>query len=131
MVGDPSSFSAATVFCGHRRLIIFNPVHAPGRHANSIAHELAHVLLEHEPGAVRESGGGRRWRPMDEAEADWLAATLLVPRDGALEVMYELGAVEAAADHFGVSRQLMHWRLNQTGVALQLRRRADKQSAVG
>lgn len=119
---DRGCFSAATVFFGPRRMIVYNPAHPPGRHANSVAHELAHVLLEHEPGAVRERSGERRWRAADEAEADWLAATLLAPREGILQVMYELGEVGAAAAHFGISEALMRWRLNHTGVARQIQR---------
>jgi hypothetical protein len=123
VLDDPDSFSAVTVFCGTRRLILFNPGHAASRNANSVMHELAHVVLEHEPGSVRERGGGRRWRPLDEAEADWLAGAMLVPRDGALAMMERLGDQIRSARHFGVSRDLMRWRVNETGVAIQLRRR--------
>ena len=47
MIGG-SGFSAATVVSGTKRLIVYNPRHTPGRRANSLAHELAHVVLEHE-----------------------------------------------------------------------------------
>jgi hypothetical protein len=121
---DAGCFSAATIFCGPRRMIIYNPSHPPGRHANSVAHELAHVILEHEPGPVREAGGERRWLASQEAEADWLAGTLLAPREGVLAVMYRLDDVGAAARHFGISSQLMSWRLNHTGAARQMQRAA-------
>jgi hypothetical protein len=121
-LGDAGCFSAATVFCGTRREIVYNPSHPPGRHANSIAHELSHLLLEHEPGPVRQSGGERHWRAEDEAEADWLAGVLLAPREGILEVMYKHGDIGEGARHFGISTALMRWRLNHTGVALQMKR---------
>jgi len=124
-VDDPECFSAAMVFAGTRRVIIYNPVHAAVRWASSVAHELAHVLLEHEPGPVTDESANRRWHPMQEAEANWLGAALLVPRDGALEVMSRLASLEEAAAHFGVSLQLMRWRLNQTGVTRQINRRVD------
>jgi len=121
---DPGCFSAATIFCGPKRMIVYNPSHPPGRHANSVAHELSHVILEHEPGPVREAGGERRWLASQEAEADWLAGALLAPREGVLAVMYRLGDTGAAACHFGISTQLMTWRLNHTGAAVQMKRAA-------
>jgi Zn-dependent peptidase ImmA (M78 family) len=123
---DRGSFSAATVFCGTRRMIVYNPTHSAGRHANNVAHELGHVLLEHEPGPIRDESGQRRWSDQDEREADHLGATLLVPRDGILPTMYRLRGVETAADHFGVSVQLMEWRFNETGAKRQMQRAAAK-----
>src|SRR4051794_28725612 len=119
-VDDAGCFSAATVFCGTRRLIVYNPAHAAGRHANSLAHELAHVLLEHQPGPVTDETGRRVWADDDEAQADWLGGTLLVPREGILPVMYRLKNIQLAARHFGVSRQLMQWRFDHTGAAAQM-----------
>jgi len=110
-------------------MIVYNPAHPPGRHANSIAHELAHVLLEHQPGCVREGNGDRRWMASEEAEADWLAGTLLAPREGILQVMYELGGIKTAAVHFGISEALMRWRLNHTGVARQMDRARARAAA--
>ncbi len=124
---DRGSFSAATVFCGTYRMIVYNPTHSAGRHANSVAHELGHVLLEHEPGPVLDEAGQRRWSDQDEREADQLGATLLVPRDGILPVMYRLGRVEDAAEHFGVSVQVMEWRFNETGAKKQMERAAARQ----
>jgi hypothetical protein len=123
---DPGAFSAATVFCGSMRVIVFNPSHSPGRHANTVAHELGHVLLEHEPEPVIDQSGQRRWSAQNEREADLLGATLLVPRDGILPVMYRGKSIEAAAEHFGVSVQLMEWRFNRTGAALQMKRAAAR-----
>jgi Zn-dependent peptidase ImmA (M78 family) len=122
-----SGFSAFTVCCGSRVSIFYNPRHPAGRHANSLAHELAHVLLEHHAHPALGDDGYRIWKPQQEAEADWLAGALLVPREGALLVLSQgLNALGAAA-HFGVSVQLFSWRANQTGVIRQLeyrRRRA-------
>jgi Zn-dependent peptidase ImmA (M78 family) len=124
---DRGCFSALTLFSGTKRLIIYNPAHAPGRQANSIAHEFGHVLLEHPPAPVRDSDGHRHWSGMHEREADLMAATLLVPRPGILPVMYRLGGdLDAAARHFGVSRQLMSWRFKKTGAERQMQRAAGR-----
>jgi IrrE N-terminal-like domain len=46
---DPSAFSAAAVVRDSRALIVVNDAHTAERQANSISHEIAHILLEHEP----------------------------------------------------------------------------------
>jgi hypothetical protein len=115
-----SGFSAFTVCCGPRVRIFYNPRHPPGRQANSLAHELSHVLLEHEPHPAVGGDGRRVWDAEHEAEADWLAGALLVPREGALIVLSRGLDTMRAAAHFGVSVQLFSWRANQTGVVRQL-----------
>jgi hypothetical protein len=117
-----AGFSATTVCAGTRRLIVYNPTEPPGRRANSLAHELSHVLLEHEPTPALGAGGCREWSRGEEAEADWLGAALLVPREGALDWMTRDGDVQRGAEHFGVSIELFRWRVNHTGVGRQLAR---------
>ncbi len=116
-----ANFSALTVCLGPYRMIVYNPLHPPGRRANSLAHELSHLILEHLPAPPLGDGGCRRWDPQCEAEADWLAGALLVPRDGALRWLKHTGNIANAAQHFGVSQALFQWRVNQTGVLKQLR----------
>jgi Zn-dependent peptidase ImmA (M78 family) len=118
-VVDRRSFSAGTVLVGTTRLIIFNPVHSDGRLANSLTHELAHLLLEHAPGPATGPGGCRVWDQEMEDEADLLAAILLVPRDAALACA-RVGLPHAiGAARFGVSPDLMQWRTDHTGATRQ------------
>jgi IrrE N-terminal-like domain len=82
---DDGCFSAPTAFTGSARFIVYNPTHSDCRLANSLAHELAHVLLEHEPGPLLGRTGGCRTSDREvEAEADTLAGMLLVSRQAAL-----------------------------------------------
>lgn len=129
---EPGDFSAMTIFRGTARLVVVNPQHPDGRRANSICHELSHVLLEHDPHAALASGGTRVWSDDCESEADWLAGVLLVPRPAALRIAL-LGIKEAnAATHFGVSLDLMRWRLNATGARKQAERsRSVRRSSAG
>ncbi len=116
-----AGFSALTVCDGTRRLIVYNPGEPPGRQANSLAHELSHIVLEHPSAPAIADGGCRLWDATFEAQADWLAGALLVPREGALAWLKRGGNLNDGARHFGVSRWLFQWRVNQTGVARQLK----------
>jgi hypothetical protein len=127
---DPGCFSAATIFCGAARAIVVNQCHAAVRQASSIAHELAHVLLEHEPGPVlEETTSCRTWNNAHEAQADWCGAVLLLPRVALVHRVRSVRDLPAAAEHFGVSADLMRWRFHKSGVAQQLRYRAARRAA--
>lgn len=118
--GDTGAFSAVTVFCGRRRLIVHNDGHARTRQANDLAHELAHALLQHPPHAAMDDRGCRVWPAELEQEANWLGAALLVPESVALFVAQQGLSVAESARQYGVSQQLMRFRLNVTAA----RRRA-------
>jgi len=111
---DAKSFAAATVFCGTRCLILVNPSQTDPGEALSIAHELAHLELEHEPTwpLFDEAGQRRCWRPNEEAEAEYLAGALLVPRSGIEPVLSRLGRDPTkGAAHFGVGLGLLRRRV--------------------
>ncbi|MGH7442067.1 MAG: ImmA/IrrE family metallo-endopeptidase [bacterium] len=109
-------------FIGTDRLIVFNPDESPSRKASSLAHELSHILLEHPPEAAQVVNGCRKWNEEHESEADWLAAAILVPREAALVWMQSNGDAYLGACHFGVSLKLFQWRVNNTGISIQLQR---------
>ena len=117
-----AAFSAATIVVGPRRLIVYNPRHDSRRKASSLAHELAHVILEHDAAPAIGVGGCRYWDGEQEAEADWLGSTLLVPRSGALAWMVESDDIDAGASNFGVSVELFRWRINHTGVVREVQK---------
>jgi Zn-dependent peptidase ImmA (M78 family) len=120
LVSDTARFSAVTVCAGTKRIIVYNPAHPVGRRSNSLSHELSHIFLEHPILLTLGPGGCRHWDARLEAEADWQAAALLVPRIAALRWMENGGDVEGGANYFGVSRTLFNWRVSQTGVMRQL-----------
>lgn len=115
-------FSAITVYRGTRRRIFYNHNNSPGRQRSDVAHELAHVLLEHEPAPIFGSDGTRIWNAEQEREAAWLGGALLVPKDVALLIARRKTSVDAAAEHYGVSAQLMRWRLNVSGALIRVSR---------
>ena len=130
LMSPDAGFSATTVVVGPRRLIVYNPRHEAGRKASSLAHELAHVILEHEAAPALGVGGGRPWDGRPAAEADWLGSALLVPREGALAWMLSSDDVAAGAGNFGVSVELFRWRINHTGVVKQVEKEKRRAAAA-
>jgi Zn-dependent peptidase ImmA (M78 family) len=104
----PSAFSAVTVVRGQRRAIVYNDGHAPVRQTSDIAHELAHVLLRHEPHPGPTPRGARR---SEEDEAAWLGAALLVPDEAVDQIAHRRLDEAAAARFYGVSRALLRFRM--------------------
>jgi Zn-dependent peptidase ImmA (M78 family) len=58
----------------------------------------------------------------NEDEANWLAGALLLPREALVHARKHGLTNEAVATHFGCSVQLLTFRINATGVDVQLRR---------
>ena len=125
-INDRDSWSAVTLRLGDTNLTILNSAHALTRKRSSLTHELAHLILDHEPSRIDVSPAGHlllsSFEREQEEEADWLSATLLVPRAG-LQVAYRATQdAQTLADHFGVSLDMMNWRLRMTGIVTQARR---------
>jgi len=95
-------------------------------------HEISHVLCGHSPARVDVTEDGllvlNTYDKKQEEEADWLAATLLLPRTALLNITRQGLNVSEDAVAFGVSRQLMEMRINQSGIRVQLRRSAARRS---
>lgn len=124
LVHDHESWSAVTLTMSDETIIIQNSSHAPTRRNSDLMHELAHVILKHSPAQVMLSPNGHmfmdNYDKTQELEADWLGASLLVPRDGLLSVYSRTPDLDYTAAHFAVSTQMVVWRLRMTGIARQL-----------
>lgn len=123
-INDPDAWSGLTIREPNCTAIIYNPTHSSERTANTLMHEWAHLELRHKPNRVDRSDQGilllSDYPAELEEEADLLAATALIPRDGILHHR-RLGLdVPELALHFGTSQQLAKWRLRTTGVDRQL-----------
>jgi hypothetical protein len=122
---DPWGWSALTIVQGESAIVIFNPVHSPGRQASDITHELAHIVLGHQPATVIMSPDGtfvmRSYNQKQEEEANWLAWTILLPRDALLALKRKKAGSSEIASAFGVTETLVQYRLRITGVETQLR----------
>lgn len=117
---EKDAFSAVTIFAGTNRLIIHNDAHSTGRQASNICHELGHGLLLHDPSPALDQSGCRDWDQVMEDQAQWLSGALLV-HEVALVVGLKRGRTYTEmARQFGVSDDMIAWRVNMTGA----RRRA-------
>ena len=121
-----TGWSAVTISQGDVRLVILNSGHPDTRQANSLVHELAHIILNHTSDDAQLSTEGFLFRNIfneeQEDEANWLAGCLLLPREGLLGRYWVNPNPAALARHFGVSKKLVDWRLRMTGIARQARR---------
>lgn len=118
------SFSAATFEVDHRYFIVTNPLRSPGRLSSDVAHELAHILLQHELNEVRELDGVsfRTCRPDEEEQATSYGATLLLPRPVLVAAAYRGFTPEDIAKEHNVTVKMARFRFNSSGVAKQARR---------
>jgi hypothetical protein len=123
---DPDSWSAVTITNGRQSVIIFNSSHRGGRPASDVMHELAHIIIGHEPARVDVTEDGslilNTYNREQEDEANWLAGCLLLPRVALLWIKGQGRDRREAAKHYGVSVTMLQYRLNVTGVEQQLQR---------
>ena len=84
LIRDVSSWSAVTLILPTQKIVIVNSGHAPVRQNSDLMHELAHLILEHEPARVDMTPARLMildtYNKVQEEEADWLSGALLVPR---------------------------------------------------
>jgi Zn-dependent peptidase ImmA (M78 family) len=122
---QPGAFSAATFQLPNgRTVIVFNPLSEDVRTNSDIAHELAHLLLNHDVRELQQLAGQTFFTcdPEQEEEANWLAGCLLLPRPLLVKEAYAGATPESLAGKYQVSLPMARWRLNASGVLLQVRR---------
>jgi len=115
------------VIVADRVTVIYNPNNSPGRQSSDVMHELAHVVLEHEPSQLILSIKGdiamRSFNAKQEDEANWLGWTLLLPKVALEQCASQKKHVSQIATDYCVSEQLVAFRRRMTGLDLQARRR--------
>jgi Zn-dependent peptidase ImmA (M78 family) len=104
---------------------VVNPLNTAGRQQSDAMHELSHILLRHETRELERIGDLVFFTcdPDQEEQADHLGATLLLPRPLLVAAHARGMTVLRIAETYGVSEQLARWRVNSTGVAVQVSRR--------
>jgi Zn-dependent peptidase ImmA (M78 family) len=122
-----SVFSAAVVPLGSGRVIVENPAHTVPRRRSTLAHEMSHVVLEHEfTTLLRTEGRCRESDREQEMQADELSGELLLPSDAALRLAYNGVCDDDVALRFDVSIEFARWRMNSTGARTRAQRAAAR-----
>ncbi|GHF59650.1 hypothetical protein FHX82_000485 [Amycolatopsis bartoniae] len=131
----PQVFSAALVpLDPSGAVIIENHVHPLRRRRSTLAHEMAHVLLEHPFGpTLADENGCRSGVRRLEDEAAELSGELLLPTDAARVAALRGWSDHTVANRFQVSVAMAQWRMNVTGarrVACRWRERVRREGLV-
>lgn len=117
---DVSAFSASLLLIGKVRVILVNDGHSLPRRNSNVAHEIAHALLGHPPQPF-DHVNGHDFDQEVEAEANCLAGHILIPNAAALHIVRS-GREENACEWYGVSDQMLQWRLGASGARIRQRR---------
>jgi Zn-dependent peptidase ImmA (M78 family) len=120
------AFSAATFKIDDRAIIVVSPLRSEGRQNSDIAHEISHIMLNHQLSEIRQLDGlaFRTCRPDEEEEATSFGATLLLPRPLLLSAARRRASIEDIADQYAVTTDMARFRFNTSGVAKQAARGA-------
>jgi Zn-dependent peptidase ImmA (M78 family) len=117
-------WSGFTLRIEGRHLVVLNSAQSARRRNSVLMHELAHIILGHELSSAMFTDGGHfvpsNYDQDQEHEAAWLGGTLLLPRPALLWMRRQRMSDEEAATHFGVSPDLLRWRIRMTGIDYQL-----------
>ena len=111
---DTESFSAVTVHHASRRVIVHNDSHHHVRQRSNLTHELAHCFLGHALTGAFKPDGNRDRNPLIEEEAAFLGGSLLITNEAAHRIVAS-GNLDAARSAYGVSRQMLEFRLRMSG----------------
>ncbi len=129
----PEAWSAALVPVGTARFIVENSAHTLQRRRSNVAHEMSHLLLEHEfEGILFADGGCRDLGPemaLKEKQAAALSGELLIPMAAAIRAALSGRTDEQVAEQFDVSLQFAAWRLNASGARRIAQRTLQKRAA--
>ncbi len=124
---DRYGWSAVSFTIDGSTTIIQNAGNSVGRQSSDLTHELAHIILEHEPSQLILSETGkfamRSFNEKQEDEANWLAGVLLLPRAALARCIARRLSSAAIAMEYVVSEKLVKYRRSVTGVDLQHARR--------
>lgn len=119
------AFSAVTFKLPDQRVVVvYNSMHSDGRRRSDVAHELSHLILQHETRTIEVIVGQSLFtcNPEQEDEANWLAGCLLLPRPLLLAAARRGTTPHELAEEQSVSEPMARYRMNTSGVLLQARR---------
>jgi len=130
---QPGAFSACTFKPSQdRTIIVYNPLHSAARRKSDIAHELAHIILDHALTRLERVSSVSFFvcDARQEEEAGWFSGCLLLPRMLLLSSLRRgLSPAEIAKRH-EVSEPMVVYRINVTGIRRQLESGAPAKGVI-
>jgi len=124
----PDLWSAALIQDGRGHIVVYNAAHSPVRVRSNLAHEVAHVVVEHQMTSawMTESSGCAGTSRADENEAAEFAGALLIPAERAK--LHAIRGRDAAslALTYQVSIEMAQWRMRLSGGETIARRSQSK-----
>lgn len=92
---------------------------SPKRQSFTVAHELGHHLLGHKKDEIfyrHQATDFNGQNKKDEKEANYFAASLLMPRELVVKFWERSKDIELLAAYFGVSTSAAFWRIKNLGL---------------
>lgn len=123
---DNDSWFALTIRMGIHNLVIYKDGQSSPRINSVVMHELSHIILGHELAEACILADGSlvpsNFNQDQEEEANWLGGTLLLPRPALLHIRRNQLSNNIVRDEFGVSEDMLKWRIRMTGVDYQFKK---------
>jgi hypothetical protein len=122
---QPEVFSAFVVPGAMGRVIVHNDSHKLVRQRSNLTHELAHCFLGHPLVPPINADGQRNRDSSMEEEAAFLGGALLISNEAAHHII-KAGMIPSATIVYGVSREMLDYRLSVSGAKIAAFRRAGR-----
>jgi hypothetical protein len=117
-------WSAGTLNGARGPLVVLNPIHAPARLKVTLAEELAHLVMGHPPSTIDAETGMRTYDGGIEAEAFGVGGALVMPYSQLFGFAKRGVPERQIGDSFGVSQELVRYRINRAGLRRMYRKRS-------
>ena len=121
-IQDNAFFACTFELPGDRHAIVFNPLMSGTRQNSDVAHEVAHIVLDHRLSRLERLGNVAflSCDKQQEEEAAWLSGCLLLPRFALVHDLRKRKDPRAIAENRVLSNDMVDYRVRVTGVARHL-----------
>ena len=121
-IQDDAFFACTFELPGDCHAIVFNPLMPATRRNSDVAHEVAHIILDHRLSRLERLGNVAflSCDKQQEEEAAWLSGCLLLPRFALVHDLRKCKEPRTIAENRVLSNDMVDYRMRVTGVARQL-----------
>lgn len=126
LVADSRSWSGGAIRAEDDCLVILNPLHDRTRQRATLAEELTHIIMGHEPSVLDPIRGTRTHDEEVEKQAYEVGGAMLLPYNQLFWRVKSRSTCGAIAERYEVSDAFVRYRVNRCG----LRRMYDKAIAA-